>query len=172
MRSRGILWNQHNSALQALQLSLSLCLCRGLSCHPPYRSVCCNIKYHHTLEDIVWQFCQGSLEYFFLIARAMVGRKWLPREFLTACFLLMGKNNLEINGPVLVLLVVPVVLLKTFKRLTHGGVWRLHGWVLSLEISTYGGIQVIFSNVEKSLSLVVISPHPTSECAVLILICI
>lgn len=130
---RGISTSQ-SSALQALQLSLSLSLCRGLSCHPPYRSVYYNVKYHHTLEDMVWQFCQGSLEYFFLIAQAKAGRKWLPCEFLTACFLLMGKNNLEINGPVPVLLMVSVVLLKTFKRFTHGGVWRLHGWVLSFGV--------------------------------------
>lgn len=91
LRSNDLLWNQHKSVggLQALQLSLSLCL----SCHPPYRSVYCNVKYHHTLEDIVWQFCQGSLEYFFLIAQTVAGRKWLPCEFTAACFLLMGKNN-------------------------------------------------------------------------------
>lgn len=87
------LWNQHKSE-QCTAGSPAFSLCRGLSCHPPYRSVYCNVKYHHTLEDIVWQFCQGSLEYFFLIAQAAASRKWLPCEFLTACFLLMGKNNL------------------------------------------------------------------------------
>lgn len=84
------LWNQHKSELGTAG-SPAFSLCRGLSCHPPYRSAHCNVKYHRTLEDIIWQFCQGSLEYFFLIAQIAAGRKWLPCEFLTACFLLMGK---------------------------------------------------------------------------------
>lgn len=79
------LWNHHKSE-QCTAGSPAFSLCRGLSCHPPYRSVYCNVKYHCTLEDIVWRFCQGSLEYFVLIARAAAGRKWLPCEFLTACF--------------------------------------------------------------------------------------
>lgn len=89
------LWNHHKSE-QCTAGSPAFSLCRGLSCHPPYRSVYCNVKYHCTLEDIVWRFCQGSLEYFVLIARAAAGRKWLPCEFLTACFFfsLVWKNNL------------------------------------------------------------------------------
>lgn len=95
-----VLWGEtdslcnHQKSEQCTAGSPAFSLCRGLSCHPPYRSVYSNVKYHRTLEDIVWQFCQGSLEYFFLIAQAEAGRKWLPCEFLTACFLLVGKNNL------------------------------------------------------------------------------
>lgn len=68
------------------RLSSFLHHCTGFLCHPPYRSVYCNVKYHCTLEDIVWQFCQGSLEYFFLIALTATSRKWIPCVFFCSLF--------------------------------------------------------------------------------------
>lgn len=78
-------WNQHK-LVQCTAGSPASYPRRCLSCHPPYRSIYCNVKYHRTLEDIVWQFCQGSLEYFFLIAQAAASRKWLPCEFKQPLF--------------------------------------------------------------------------------------
>lgn len=78
LRSNGLKWC---GITRGWRVHCRLSLQKSLSCHPRYRSVYCNVKYHCTLEDIFRQFCQASLEYFFLIAPAVAGRKWLPRGF-------------------------------------------------------------------------------------------
>lgn len=53
------------------------------------------VMHHCTLGDIAAQFCQGSLEYFFLITPAVGGRKWLPWGLFLLLFLFAGTVKLK-----------------------------------------------------------------------------
>lgn len=70
-----------NRLNRRLTQSGTFSVCRCPSCHFCYRSIHSNVKYHCTLEDINWPFCQGSLEYILLIAQAAACKKWLMWAF-------------------------------------------------------------------------------------------
>lgn len=109
------------SAIHDLQLSP---LRRGLSCHPPYRSVYWNVKYHWPLEDIIWQSCQRSLEYFFLIAPAAASTKWplvslvQPLRSWWEKITWFNRRKDKWNGPSFTI----AALLCSLKRLVYEGV--------------------------------------------------
>lgn len=79
----------HSSGSNGLCGAGGGCL-RALQGHPRprYRSVYCNVKYHCTLEDMAAQFCQGLLEYFFLISPAAGGQPLVaPLGLFCFCFI-------------------------------------------------------------------------------------